>query len=89
MIRVSAAVLLQIADKPRHFIIMCLRWESDTYQLYLHNLSIIAMKHLEANIAATLSKKAYNLSNIGVVTPNVPAQISVAKIGIYLMEGEI
>ena len=88
MIRVFAAVLLQIADKPEHFINMRLCWESDTYCLYLHNTSIIAIKHLEANVAATLLEKAYNLSNIGVATPNVPAQVSIADMGPYLVEGE-
>ena len=47
------------------------------------------MKHLEANIVATLLEKAYNLSNIGVATPNVPAQVSLAEMGVYLVEGEM
>ena len=85
MIRVSAAVLLQIADKPEHFIKMRLRWESDTYRLYLRNTSIIAM---EANVAATLLEKAYHLQNIGVATPNVLAQVSIAEMELYLVEGE-
>ena len=46
------------------------------------------MKHLEANVAATLLKKAYYLSNIGVVTPNVQTQVSIAEMGLYLVEGE-
>ena len=57
IIRVSAVVLLQIADKPECFIKMRLHRESDTYQLYFCNSYIIAVKHLEANVAATLSKK--------------------------------
>ena len=77
MISVSAMVLLQIADKPDHFIKIRLRWESNTYHLYLRNIYIVAMKHLEANVTATLSEKAYNLSIIGVATPNVPDQVSV------------
>ena len=88
MIRVSAAVLLQVADKPEHFIKMRLRWESDTYRLYLRNTSIIAMKHLEANVAATLLESAYKLQDIGVTTPNVPAQVSIVEMGPYLVEGE-
>ena len=75
MIRVSVAVPLQIADKPEH-------------RLYLRNSSIIAMKHLEANVAATLSEKTYNFSNIGVATHNVPGQISVAEMGHYLVLGD-
>ena len=89
MIRVSAVVLLQIADMSEHFTKMRLRWESDTYQFYLCNTSIIAMKHLEANFAATLSKKACNLSNIDVATTNVLAQVSITEMGKYLVEGEI
>ena len=67
---------------------MRLHWESNTYRLYLRNTSIIAMKHLEANVAATLLEKAYNLQDIGVDTPNVPAQVSIAEMGPYLVEGE-
>ena len=55
----------------------------------MRNTPIIAMKHLEANIAAILLEKAYKLSNIDVATPNVPAQVSLAEMGVYLMEGEI
>ena len=75
--RVSAVDPLQITEKPAHFIKIRLLWESDTYCLYLRNTSIVAMKHLEANVTATLSEKAYNLSIIGVATPNVPDQVSV------------
>ena len=50
MIRVTAAVLLQIDEEPAHFIKMRLRWESDTYRLYIPNTSGVAMKHLDANI---------------------------------------
>ena len=57
--------------------------------MYLRNTSIIAMKHLEANVVATLSKKTYNLSNIGVATPNVPAQVSVAEMGHCLVLGGV
>ena len=46
------------------------------------------MKHLEANVAATLLEKAYDLQDIAVDTPNVPAQVSIAETGHYLVEGE-
>ena len=84
MIRVSAAVLLQIAEKPSHFIKMRLRWESDTYRMYLRNTSVVAMKHLEANVSATLAEKAYTLSHVGDNTPDLPAQVSIEEMGTYL-----
>ena len=83
MIRVSAAVLLQIAEKPAHFIKMRLRWESETYRMYLRNTSVIAMKHLEANVSANLAEKAYNLANVGDTTPDVPTQLSIEDMGNY------
>ena len=89
MIRVSAAVLLQIAEKPAHFIKIRLHWESNTYRIYLRNTSAIAMEFLEANVAAMLLEKAYNLSNIGVATPDVLAQVSEDDMGHYSGVGEI
>ena len=65
---------------------MC--WESDSYQLYLHPRSIIVMKHLETNVAAILSEKAYYLLNIGVATPNVPPHVSLVEMGHNSGEGE-
>ena len=53
MIRVNAAVLLQVDEKPAHFIKMCLHWESDTYRLYMRDNYGAAMKHLKANVATT------------------------------------
>ena len=47
------------------------------------------MKHLEANIATTLLKKAYFFSNIGVTTPDVPAQVSEDNMGHYYEVGKI
>ena len=46
------------------------------------------MKHPEANIVATLSEKAYNLLNIGVATPNIPAQVSLVEMGHNSGEGK-
>lgn len=39
MIRVSACVILQVADKPADFIKSRLRWESDAYRVYLRDTS--------------------------------------------------
>ena len=85
MIRVSAAVLLQVAEKPAHFIKIRLRWESDTYRDYLRNTSVVALKHLEANVSATLAKQAYTLSHLGTSTPNAPDQLSLAVMGTYVV----
>ena len=49
----------------------------------LRNTSIVTMKHLKANVTVTLSEKAYNLSNTGAATPDVPAQVSEDDMGHY------
>ena len=58
IIRVSAACLLQFADKPANFIKSRLHWEGDSYRTYLRNTPALENKHLQAHSQAT----AYSLA---------------------------
>ena len=89
-IRVTAAVLLQIADKPGHFIQQRLRWEGDSYRLYLRNTSVLAQSHLQAHRASNAMATSYHLAaanvdmNSNVLNSNtVPPQHTVEEYGTY------
>ncbi len=83
MIRVSAAVLLQIADKPADYIKLRLRWEGDSYRVYLRNTSVLAYQHLKANIAEDEVYKSYLLSaeNLNHAT-QPPPEVDTGAMGI-------
>lgn len=61
MIRVTAAVLLQISDKSPDFVKSRLRWEGDSYKTYLRNTSAIAQKHISATLEPNSAFEAYYL----------------------------
>lgn len=86
MIRVSAAVLLQMADKPEHFIKTRLRWEGDSYKLYLRNTSVSARQHLQAASANPQLQAAYSISaaNLNTTSQTTPPQLPEAAMGSYL-----
>jgi hypothetical protein len=84
MIRVSAAVLLQVSGQPGHFIQKRLRWEGDSYRVYLRNSDALAKLHNTA--AAKSASLEYSLSreNLDIdpfFDPPIPAPISVSEMG--------
>lgn len=87
MIRVTACVILQIADKPEHFIKTRLRWEGDSYKTYLRNTSVLAYKHLDANKESDLALAAYdlaqNLEAPSTLTQVTPPQLPIESAGTY------
>ena len=87
MIRVTACVILQIADKPAHFIKTRLRWEGDSYKTYLRNTSVLAYRHLDANKESDLALAAYdlaqNLEAPSTLAQETPPQLSTESVGTY------
>ena len=81
MIRVSACVILQVADKKADFIKMRLRWESDSYRVYLRNTSLLAMRHLEAS--TQVHNYTLTESNINPPPRTVTPQLPPDKLGVY------
>ena len=47
-LRVGACVLLHVSGKSPDFIKFRLRWRSDSFRMYLRNLSALARQHMEA-----------------------------------------
>eukprot|EP00957_Ditylum_brightwellii_P210243 15364722-Ditylum_brightwellii.AAC.1 len=47
-IRVGACVLLHSSWKDGDFIKLRLRWKSDTFRLYLMNITLLAVQHCQA-----------------------------------------
>ena len=86
IIRVTACVLLQIADKPQHFIQTRLRWEGESYKLYLRNTSVLAHRHLEANAGSNAAIAAYRLPASLLTAPTEAStpQVPVAEHGTYV-----
>ena len=84
MIHMIAAVLLQAADKPGHFIKSRLNWESNAYQFYLRDKLILTRQH---NKSTALFKKCVGANNILAVNlapaTDVPPQLSLDKSGVY------
>ena len=81
MIRVSACVILQIADKKADFIKMRLRWESDAYRVYLRNTTLLARRHLDAG--AAVQTYALSARNLNPPPQTLPAQIAPSEMGVY------
>ena len=80
-IRVSAAVILQIAGKEKDFIQSRLRWASEAYQMYLRDTTILACRHIEASNKCNIyeiSQANLNEDNVN----NTPQQ-TVAEAGAY------
>ena len=88
MIRVTAAVLLQYADKDADFIKIRLRWEGDSYCIYLRNTSVLAHKQLHAHGQAnTFAALAYQLTPLNLSDsnqPNLLPQLPADDAGIYV-----
>ena len=86
MIRVTAAVLLQISDKGGDFIRSRLRWESKAYHDYLRNTDIMAHKHVEAMGESSFDMSAYSVSAENLSPPLSPAtpQMPLAEFGEYV-----
>lgn len=82
MIRVTACVILQVADKPPDFIKSRLRWESDAYRVYLRDTSILAQRHL----AAHTTNQAYAIGDENLAESNVSSTsiTSQDKMGKYV-----
>ena len=71
MLRVSACVLLQQANKADHYIKMRLRWAGESYQVYLRNTPILASQHIDA---ANLPANAVSL---------LVAELTALDMGVY------
>ena len=81
MIRVSACVILQVADKEADFIKMRLRWESDSYRVYLRNTSLLAKRHLEASTETHIY--ALTERNLNPLPITVTPQVDPDEVGTY------
>jgi hypothetical protein len=80
-IRVTAAVILQIAGKEKDFIQSRLRWASEAYQMYLRDTTILACRHIEASNKCNV----YEVSQENLDVDNVDdtPQLTEAEAGIY------
>ena len=68
-------------DKKADFIKMRLRWESDSYLVYLRNTSLLAMRHLETS--TQVHKYALTESNLNPQPLTVTPQLPPDKLGVY------
>lgn len=89
MIRVTAAVLLQCASKPGHFIQKRLRWEGDSYKTYLRDDTTLAISHIKAVAPSNehvlaLSISLGNLEIDPAFDYPVPPQQSAEEMGSYV-----
>ena len=85
MIRVSAAVLLQVASKPGHFIQKRLRWEGDSYRVYLRNSDALARLHnsaAEESLSLEYSLSKENLDINPIFEHPIPEPLSIEEVGI-------
>ena len=87
MLRVTAAVLLQIAGKNSDFIQLRLRWEGDSYKMYLRDNAVMAHRHLVASVDSAAATAAYRLSPENLddtfLQPTLVAQQPAAAVGSY------
>ena len=86
MIRVSAAVLLQVADKPGHFIQKRLRWEGDSYRVYLRNSDALAKAHNSAAADSESIEFSISPENLNIdpaFDHPIPAPLSIEEAGVW------
>ena len=86
MIRVSAAVILQVSGQPGHVIQKRLRWEGDSYKVYLRNSDALALLHNTA--AAKSDSLVYSLSEDNldidpIFNHKIPEPISEIEMGTW------
>ena len=82
-LRVTSAVLLQMAEANDDYIKIRLRWEGDSYKKYLRDNSVLAYQHLRNHATALAASYALAPTHLfGPLTASTP-QLSQAEMGSY------
>ena len=85
MIRVTAVCILQGYSEPDHVIKSRLRWEGDSYKVYLCDTDVMAMIHAHATLGDDILVNACIVPDADRPAPtNIPPQVDIAEFGSYV-----